>query len=440
MNFYQRRRLKVVLLLIVGLLGIGFGGLLIVRGPSPAQLALQAERARLAALSAKERSGVKAAERLVNVKLPSTEGAPAPLTPAKLFVHPLKTHQVMGFVPYWMLSNFALGQQAAADVTNASVLIYSSVCVGAKGTLVLSGVDCEQGTSDLSSSAFDAFIQFAHAEGVRVLLSVQSLDPTVIHALASHPASSSSTLASAMLGLVNTYGFDGVNLDIEGRETRDREGYVDFVRDFSASMKRVNPQLELVVDTYPQSAASGTDFFDVAKIAKYVNEIFVMAYQMENGTHASANSPLASPDLGWSDVQTLVQYTKIVAAKKIILGLPFYGLNFVTKSDKAGAQLVDDAPGTRLYSDVLAAGRPALWDVSSETPYTVFRQDNHWREDWYDDPVSLSLKSALAQVFHIAGVGVWAMSQEGGDTQMLSAVAGESPPVRLPLVSAPTSG
>ncbi len=435
-NNFRRRRLVATFLLFIVLAGIGVGVYEAVKGPSltPAQLAVAAEEARLAALRASELVGATKAERLVNVTLPRRTGALAPVAPNRLFVHPMLAHQVMGFVPYWTLGDFAPGSFGSADLASATTLIYSSVCVGANGAQLTSAGDCANGATGLSSGAFSTFAQFAHLDHDRVLLSVQALDPGVIHRLVSHPAANAERLAQWIYPLMVSNALDGINIDVEGRAIADRAGYVTFVADLSHDLLARNAHLELVVDTYPQSAAGSNDFYNVQALARSVNYLFDMAYQMENATHSSANSPLINAQLGWSDVQSLVQYTAIVPSKKIILGLPLYGLNFATRTSQAGSQLVTNAPGARLYSDIVAAGRPALWDVGSETPFTVFRQNGGWHQDWYDDPVSLALKTALAQTYHLAGVGVWAFSQEGGDPSILAALTGGRAPVKQPLL------
>lgn len=429
------------MLALVVILGLAAGVFVITRPTlTPAQIAARAERARLAALAAKERSDVIKAERLVNVALPSQQSAPAPAIPNRLFVHPLHRRLVVGFAPYWTISSLVGQGSSSPDITDTSELIYSSVCVGADATIVTTAGDCANGFNDLSSPTFTSFMQIAHADGDRVLLSVQTIDPSIIHTLSSHASTLAVTLATNLLNLVHAHGFDGVNLDIEGRGAIDRAGYVNFVRDFSVALKRSSPTLELVADTYPQSAATSTDFYDVAHLARYVNDLFVMAYQMENGTHSSANSPLATSNLGWSAVQTLVQYQSVVPSDKLILGLPFYGLNFETKTARPGSPLVSNYPSARLYSDILAANRAPRWDVVSKTPYTVFKENGAWHQDWYDNPVSLALKSALAQVFHIAGVGVWAMTMEGSDSRMLTALTGGSAPLKLGAVTLSARG
>ena len=119
--------------------------------------------------------------------------------------------------------------------------------------------------------------------------------------------------------------FDGINIDLEGRSPADREPFVHFIADLSADLHHADPGGEIVLDTFPQSASGPSQFFDIAKLSKYVDRFFVMDYQMESADVSSANSPLASPSLGWSAVQASVQYEKVTTPGKIVLGLPYTG-------------------------------------------------------------------------------------------------------------------
>jgi spore germination protein YaaH len=65
------------------------------------------------------------------------------------------------------------------------------------------------------------------------------------------------------------------------------------------------------------------------------------------------------------------------------------------------------------------------------TPYAVFRRDGGWHQLWYDDPVSIALKVALAVNMHAAGVGAWALGMETNSPAMLDALTGPNSPKRL---------
>ena len=53
-----------------------------------------------------------------------------------------------------------------------------------------------------------------------------------------------------------------------------------------------------------------------------------------------------------------------------------------------------------------------------------------WHETFFDDPTSLALKARLANSFHIAGLGVWALGMDGNNPAMMAALLGNAPVVK----------
>jgi spore germination protein YaaH len=292
---------------------------------------------------------------------------------------------------------------------------------------------------DLQSETFATFLASAKQANDETLLTVSSFTRPIINALTKNAKSTAPRLAGELAPLVTSMGLSGVDIDIEGRWRSDRAGFVTFMDDFSKAFRSADPQGVILLDTYPQSAATSSDFFDLKKLTPDVDQFLVMEYAMESVDNASANSPVFSPDLGLSAVQTLMQYKKIVPSSKIVLGLPFYGYDFSTLSGRSGAETSTPDPEAVNYQAITTVGRPALWDPVSETPFTRFLEGTQWHETWYDDPVSLALKVALAMNFHEEGVGVWALGMEGGDTAMLYALDGGTAPLKGTLVPTPAS-
>jgi spore germination protein YaaH len=192
----------------------------------------------------------------------------------------------------------------------------------------------------------------------------------------------------------------------------------------------------VVLNCYPQSAGNSRDFFDVAKLAPLVDQVFIMDYDMEQTANSTANAPLTNGDLGLSDVQSLLQYRKVVPASKLILGIPFYGVDFTTMTGAPGSLALTESPTVETYETIAAGGQTPLWDPGSQTVWTRFRVGSTWHETWFDNPVSVAIKRALAAEFHLGGVGVWALGFEGDATSMLRALDGGSPPYR----AAPAAG
>jgi spore germination protein YaaH len=128
----------------------------------------------------------------------------------------------------------------------------------------------------------------------------------------------------------------------------------------------------------------------------------------------------------------VLSYVAAVKADKLILGTPLYGVSW-----PLGHRL-RAPPGTPIavtYGQVLTAGHQGYWDPSTETPFERFRSGSRDYETWYDDPVSLALKTALAVELRLAGVGVWALGMDGNDAVVRTALAGGAPVVKLPLTA-----
>ena len=379
------------------------------QAPSPAQRLIPVERA-----------AVTKAEAAVAVKLPTVQGRSAPGLASGAFARPLRAHQVVGFLPYWEVGSFTPDYQAL------TTLAYWAVGLGTDGSIDQSG----EGYSTLTSAALALGIRQAHAVGDRVLLTVFSENSSVLHSIAAHPSTAGPRLARKVSALLSAGGFDGVDLDLEGNSTADRGGFVHFVASFSRTLKSLSPTWSIMLDTYPTSALDPLGFFDVKALMGYVDELFVMAYDMQDPGVASATAPLTNAS--WNDAITLAEYASVVPAGRIVLGIPLYGYDFPVASRFDGAATTGP-PLAVTYAEIVAARHSPSWDPVTETPWTVFKRDGKWHQTWFDDPVSIALKSALAAQFDCAGVGVWELGMSGNDTSITAALLGGRPPLKLPL-------
>ena len=365
---------------------------------------------------------VAKAEKSVAIRLPTSPGQPAPRLPARAFDRPLPAHQVVGFLPYWEVGSFK------PDYAGLTTLIYYAVTLARGGSIAHSG----EGWSVLASTALALAIRRAHAAHDRVLLTIFSESTPVLHSVASAPSIAGGRLARRVARLLRGGGFDGVDLDLEGDSAADRAGFVRFVASFSSALKALNATWTVMLNTYPTSAFDPLGFFDVKALLPHVNELFVMAYEMQDNEIPSPTAPLTNASL--DDAMTLAEYASVVPARRIVLGIPLYGYDFPASASFDGA----DATGPPIavtYADIVAAGRPAKWDPVTETAWTAFKRAGKWHQTWFDDPVSIALKSALAAQFACAGVGVWDLGMSGGDPAITAALAGGRPPVKLPLAT-----
>jgi hypothetical protein len=422
-----RRRLMAIVLVVV-LVAVGAGVALSLKSrtvppPPPARVRPTAAQKELAL----ETRIVADAGARVSLDYPTTDDQPAPLWTSRAFDAALPKHVVFGFVPY-----YSLGQLTSADYLDVSTMAYDGVELTANGGLDEQPVDL--GWEALRSPAFAALVAEAHQDHDQVLVTVFTETPSVINAITAHPAASGKLLAEQLQPVLADDRLDGVDVDVEGSGKADRPGFVSFMQSFTAELHSTDPSAVIVLDTYPGSAADSGSFFDVAALAPLVNTMFVMAYDMYQPGQASPNAPLASPILGLSDVQSLVQYTAVVKPSKLVLGVPFYGYDFATRSGNPRATS-NSPPEAVTWQSIVEAGHQALWDPQSDTPWYGYKLKGHWHETYFDDPASIALKTALAAQMHLEGVGVWSLGMEGGDDAMLNALLGGAPAEKLPLTA-----
>lgn len=369
-----------------------------------------------------ERRAVAAAKRAVAVSLPTKPGAVAPTLPATAFATPLPAHQVVGFLPYWEVGYYS------PDYASLTTLAYFAVTVGRGGTISRSGA----GWAAFQSSSLAGDIRAAHAAGDRVLLTIFSESTPVLHSLAVAPTTTGVRLAGQVASLLRSGGLDGVDVDLEGSSAPDRDGFARFMAAFSSSLKAADSRWSVILNTYPSSAFDPAGFFDIKALLPHVDQFFVMAYDMQNPQVPSPTAPLFNASL--NDAMTLAEYTSVVPASRVVLGIPLYGYDF-TASRGGSPAAVTGTPVAVTYGDIVDTAHTAMWDPVTDTAWTSFRRSGKWHQTWFDDPVSIALKTSLAAQFGCAGVGVWELAMSGGDPGINAALLGGRPPVKLPLAS-----
>jgi len=346
--------------------------------------------------------------------LPVATSAPAPAPPSLAAAAPLSAHEIFGYAPYWTLS-----QSSAYDVANLTTLAYFSVDANADGTIDQSGA----GWNGYESQDLVNLVTRAHAAGDRVVLTVTCFSQASLNAITSDP-NAAARLSAALIADVSAKNLDGVNFDFEGEGSGDQAGLTNLITQVSAALKAANAHWQVTMATYASAAADSSGFYNIAALAPAVDAFFVMAYDMNSRTTPSATSPLVGG--GFNDTEALQQFTAVVPAQKVILGIPYYGYDWPTTDGTATATATG---GESPLSDaeIEASGHPTYWDPTTDTAWTSYQVGTQWHETFFDDPTSLALKAQLANSFHIAGLGIWALGMDNNDPSLLAALLGNAP-------------
>jgi Glycosyl hydrolases family 18 len=365
-----------------------------------------------------------------SANLPKATTTPSPAPPSLAGAAPLASHEVFGFAPYWTLP-----QSAGFSMSGLTTLAYFSIGINADGSFAESGA----GWNGFQSQALADLVTRAHASNDRVVLTVNDFDQSSLDQLTSS-ATAPATLSSALIAAIESKNMDGVNLDFEGESSADQLGLTHLVTQVSLALHAVNPHWQVTMDTYASSAGDPSGFYNIKALAPWVDGFFVMAYQLNLQSPPSAASPLTSAM--FSDLTTLQQYTAAAPASKIILGVPYFGVDWPTTDGTMAATAAGGATDIA-YSQIVAAGHPVYWDSTTDTAWTSYQVGTQWHESYFDDPTSLYMVAQMAQLFHTGGVGIWALGMDGNDPNMLAALDGFAPAAKTgapgPVATAPST-
>ena len=102
--------------------------------------------------------------------------------------------------------------------------------------------------------------------------------------------------------------------------------------------------MAVVLDTYPTSAYDPQGFFDVKALVPYVDQLFVMAYDMQDPDIASATAPL---DQRLFERRPDPRRVRLGGAgHPIVLGIPLYGIR-LSDHEPLRRRRDDGRPGRR---------------------------------------------------------------------------------------------
>ncbi|MGZ6295752.1 MAG: cell wall-binding repeat-containing protein [Candidatus Limnocylindrales bacterium] len=365
--------------------------------------------------------------------------------------------EVFGFLPYWELSDSAL----RLDDKALSTIAYFGVGADRSGHLVRTDPDgsASVGWGGWASSLLTGVINTAHANGTRVVLTVQRFAWTSgqvadTNALLGN-ATARQTLANEIAAAVKARGSDGVNLDFEPIPNGQAANFVAFVRLVRGALNARGSGYQLTFD-----ATGSIGNYDVANLtaAGAADAVLIMGYDYRGSASAKAGSidPLSGPTYDLTD--TVNAYLARTSASKIILGVPYYGRAWSTASDAPNAITLPQnssngysSSATYAQAASLASTNGRRWDSVEQSPWTAYRRSNCtgcatvWRELYYDDTSSLGQRYDLVNRKGLRGAGIWALGYDGTRPELYallkSKFVNDTTPPRTGIVRlAPTVG
>lgn len=215
---------------------------------------------------------------------------------------------------------------------------------------------------------------------------------------------------------------DGVNINFEEVPKARKEDFTNFIAYLRQELTKVNPDFKITI-TIP--AIDWRNAFDIANLKPYVDYYFVMGYDFY-GKYSAAAGPTSLLFSGgeWTKNNidnTIKNYIKLGAdPKRLILGLPYYGNEWITKSADVPSDTVKFVRALT-YSEIntkYADKYIAHYDSTSHSIYYIYRNGNEWRQCWTDNELTLSLKYDYIKEKGLGGLGIWALGYDNNFNEL----------------------
>jgi spore germination protein YaaH len=334
--------------------------------------------------------------------------------------------QVFGFLPYWELSDGS----TRLHYELLSTIAYFGVGVDAAGNLRKRNRDGSKtvGWAGWTSSRMTSVIQAAHRRGTRVVLTVlafgwTSQQAATQSALLGDPAARA-RLARQIAAAVRDRGADGVNLDLEPLVYGRAGEFVALVQSIRAELNRIHKGYQLTFDT---TGSIGNYPIEAATAPGAADAIFIMGYDYRTASSSSAGSIAPLGGSSYDLVDTILAFTERVPARKLILGIPYYGRAWSTVSNRLRARTQSETRYGRstsvTYATAAALARQhgRRYDRTEATAWVAYRRRvctaahgcvTTWREVYFDDARSLRAKYDTINRFGLRGAGIWALGYD----------------------------
>lgn len=280
-------------------------------------------------------------------------------------------------------------------------------------------VDIDPATGNLSGipnvSRFDRLYRLGHAYGIRMHMTFTLFGSTNVTAFLNNAAARANAI-SCINAMMTNYSLEGANIDFEFVTSSVRDSFNDFMADLYAALGS-NPdgrkELYMAAPAVPEWYPG----YNIAYLAAHTDGLFIMAYDYH--WSGSANAGPVSPCVpssfwgAYCAAKSIGSYkTAGVPGARIVLGIPYYGIDWPTVSGDMGAATTGTGSAVIYYNAYQNAGTYGrLWDNYSLTPWYRYNSGG-WHQCWYDDSVSLDIKFRMVNDSLLQGAGCWALGYD----------------------------
>jgi chitinase len=311
---------------------------------------------------------------------------------------------VTGYYPAWQEGHMPI---SAIDFNAMTVVAHFSDMPKSDGTL-------DTAANGMTPDQRTRLVAATHAAGKKVVLTVGGADSEGAWQVAMD-ASHRAAFVQQILTQLSTYGYDGIDIDLEPVSDADAAGFVPFIQQLRTGMDAQKPGMLL-------TAAMGWNTAMYGPVVSLFDQLNLMTYDMSGpweGWETWFNSPLSN---GGRNFQSTGQplpscQTRVAEALaggapkgKVGIGVDFTGFVWSGANGPnqpiAGVTQSGDIPYWQLM-DTYYSGDAYKFDSGADAPYLSIGSGSSGKFVTYDDEASIAAKVDYVRTQGLGGVILW---------------------------------
>ncbi|MFH5181511.1 glycosyl hydrolase family 18 protein [Paenibacillus sp. TAB 01] len=268
----------------------------------------------------------------------------------------------------------------------------------------------DDGQGTLKNLADPAYVKWAHSQNIQVwALFSNGFEPKrTTEALSTYDKRMK--MIKQLLSYAQMYSLQGINIDFENVNTKDKENLTQFVREMVPLMHEQG--LIVSMDVTPKSNSEMWSlFYDRKALIESLDYMMIMAYDEYWASSPTAGSVSSLP---WveKNVVKLMQEDQIPASK-LILGVPFYTRVWTEetvdgKTKVSSKSVYMDTPLKVIQEKNLT---PVYLPEAGQN-YIEYKEGDKLNKVWLEDEVSVKARIELVNKYNLAGVASWRRGYE----------------------------
>lgn len=313
--------------------------------------------------------------------------------------------QLGGWVPDWAYeTGIASAIYKVERIATISPVYYKLTENGELENLVSERVDIRNEVHQRRSELTNEQKQ------LEIIPTIQSFEPEYVNTLLTSE-DKVNKMVDFIFNEVQTYNYDGIDLNIEVIYLKNKEDFYSFLEKLSSKLKTDNKKLTMPVlskwgDNKQYSYLPETrEVMDYSVLANYVDELRIMAYD-----YTAINSPQYGPIAPINWVEDVLEYTLTkVDEGKISLGLHAYGYSW-SDSTKSKATALNYAQVMNLHKE----GKVNDILLSEQNNESVVKYTDKGENftAYFASPTSIHERLKLAEKYGINKVMFWSLGND----------------------------